>query len=63
MSGSKLQLIQAAQAPKLAKYKGFIHSFMVEIVEKAWLRNCANFLIKLKTLFNIFLYLRIQIFL
>ena len=34
ISDSKLQLIQAAQAPKLAKYKGFIHSFMFETTFK-----------------------------
>ena len=42
MSGSRLQLIQAAQAPKLAKYKGFIHSFMFEktfkVIQKFWWR-------------------------
>ena len=37
-----VQLIQVVQAPKLVKYKGFIHSFMFEttfkVIQKFWWR-------------------------
>ena len=43
ISDSKLQLIQAVQAPKLTKCKGFIHSFMFEttfqVIQKFWWRE------------------------
>jgi hypothetical protein len=58
--GQAGQSIQVVQAPKLAKYKGFIDviDFIFNLTENyseilvgilAWLRNCGDLRIKLKT--------------